>query len=450
MVQINPKRIEQLRDGQPGGGAVVYWMSREQRTQENWALLYAQNLAVERRTPLHVVFCLQNKFLGGTARQYEFMIEGLRETETELNNLNIGLTVLLGKPENILPPFLDSIACSALVCDFDPLRVKLIWQHNISNATKIPIFRVDTRNIVPYNVVSQESELNIFTFNRKLRNLLSEFLTDIPPVIRHPFGDLQNIKPNNWESVRSPLWIDSTVGIISKITAGQTTAKRVLHKFITEKLHNYHTHYNAPDADVQSHLSPYLHFGHISAQQVALDVMAADAPQNAKSRFLNNIITRREFADNFCFYNPNYDLTDLFSERTLKLLAKCRAENRCHIYSLEELEHAETHDNLWNATQIELIATGSIHGYLRKYWVRKIFSWTVSPEEALRSAIYLNNKYQLGGRDSISFTAIVTSIKEIHDRAQVNRLIPKISRNRVVAPCAEKFDTQRYIARFFL
>ncbi|GAB1430673.1 deoxyribodipyrimidine photo-lyase [Ignavibacteria bacterium] len=447
---INPKRIEKLHDGQAGGGAVVYWMSREQRTQDNWALLYAQSIAIELRTPLRAVFCLQNNLLGGTVRQYEFMFDGLREIEAEFAALNIGLTILLGKPENVLPPFLENIACSALVCDFDPLRTKLIWQYNISRAINIPIFRVDARNIVPYNIVSQEPEPDIFTFHRKIHNFLPEFLTNIPPTTRHPFGDLNNTKHNNWDFIRASLWRDSSVGTISGITAGPASAKRVLHTFIHERLNYYHTQYSDPNANIQSHLSPYLHFGQISAQRIALYILAADAPQNAKSRFLNNIIMRREFADNFCFYNPNYDLTDIFSERTLELLAKRRAGCRRYIYSLRDFEHAETHDKLWNATQIEMITTGFMQGYLRKYWVRKIFDWSISPDEAIQYAIYLNNKYQIGGRDSNSFASIVTSICEIHDLVRVNRLILKRTRVRTSVSYAEKFDMQRYIARFTL
>jgi len=60
-------------------GPVVYWMSRDQRVNDNWALLYAQSLAIEYQVPLIVVFCLVPEFLHASVRHYSFMIQGLKE-----------------------------------------------------------------------------------------------------------------------------------------------------------------------------------------------------------------------------------------------------------------------------------------------------------------------------------------------------------------------------------
>ena len=45
---------------------------------DNWALLYAQRLALKLKLPLHVCFCLVPKFLGATYRHFGFMLKGIK------------------------------------------------------------------------------------------------------------------------------------------------------------------------------------------------------------------------------------------------------------------------------------------------------------------------------------------------------------------------------------
>lgn len=73
------------------------------------------------------------------------------------------------------------------------------------------------------------------------------------------------------------------------------------------------------------------------------------------------------------------------------------------MYTLEELEVAKTHDDLWNSAQLQMVKEGKMHGFLRMYWAKKILEWTESPEEALKTAIYLNDRYSLDGRDPNGF-----------------------------------------------
>ncbi|KAB7504236.1 hypothetical protein Anas_09127 [Armadillidium nasatum] len=54
---------------------IVYWMSREQRVQDNWVLLFAQRLALKHEMPLHIVFCLMPEFLDATFRHYDFLLK---------------------------------------------------------------------------------------------------------------------------------------------------------------------------------------------------------------------------------------------------------------------------------------------------------------------------------------------------------------------------------------
>ena len=94
-----------------------------------------------------------------------------------------------------------------------------------------------------------------------------------------------------------------------------------------------------------------------------------------------------------------------------------KSDLRTYIYLPEELEYAKTHDKLWNATQIELINKGKIHGYLRMYWAKKILEWTNSPYEALNIAIYLNDKYAYDAPSANGYTGILWAIGGLHDRA---------------------------------
>lgn len=447
MHSVHPQRIEQLRSGESGGGAVIYWMSRDQRVDDNWALLYAQKLALELRVPLTVVFCLQQKFLNGTTRQYSFMLKGLHEIELALGELNIGFTMLFGSAQETLSSYITKNKSSAVVCDFDPIRLKLVWQQGIAHTITAPFFRVDTHNIVPCRTASEKLEYGAYTIRPKINRLLSEFLTDIPPLVRHPFGDTG--KPTtNWSALRTSLWLDSSVNEVPDIQPGKAAAQTALQTFIGERLSSYHILRNNPNIDGQSGLSPYLHFGQISAQRVALEIQSADAEPDGKNAFLEEVIIRRELSDNFCFYNPHYDSFDGFPAWAQQSLNEHRADKRDYLYTLQQFELAQTHDALWNAAQTEMVLTGKMHGYMRMYWAKKILEWTKTPEEAIVNAIYLNDKYELDGRDTNGFAGIAWSIGGVHDRAWFERPVFGKIRYMNANGCASKFNVKQYIARF--
>ena len=214
-----------------------------------------------------------------------------------------------------------------------------------------------------------------------------------------------------------------------------------------KKLASYETQRNDPTVDGQSNLSPYLHFGHISAQRVAFDIQESDAPKKDKDVFLEELIVRRELSDNFCFYNENYDSFEGFPSWARTSLAKHRNKPREYIYSREQFEYASTHDKLWNAAQREMVTLGKMHGYMRMYWAKKILEWSKSPELAMEIAIYMNDKYELDGRDPNGYTGIAWSIGGVHDRAWGERRIFGKVRFMSYHGCKGKFDTEQYIKR---
>jgi len=146
-MKVNPKRVRRIKDGEPGSGPVVYWMSRDQRVRDNWALLYTLELAG--KGGVAVVFCLVPEFLGATVRQYDFMLGGLKEVEEGLAAKNIPFHVLTGNPGRRVPEFIAGSEAQALVTDFDPLRTKRRWKEEVKKRTSVPFYEVDAHNIVP-------------------------------------------------------------------------------------------------------------------------------------------------------------------------------------------------------------------------------------------------------------------------------------------------------------
>jgi len=240
--------------------------------------------------------------------------------------------------------------------------------------------------------------------------------------------------------------VNRTVGELDWIKPGERAAKKMLDEFISNRLKDYDTYRNDPNKKGQSDLSSYLHFGQLSAQHVALEVRNAKIEEKEKNAFLEELIVRRELADNFCFYNQYYNDFEGFPDWARKTLNDHRKDKREYIYPADVFEQAGTHDELWNAAQIEMNRTGKMHGYMRMYWAKKILEWTKNPEEAIKTSIYLNDKYELDGRDPNGYTGIAWSIGGVHDRPWFER--PVFGKIRYMSSRGpqKKFDVQKYIA----
>lgn len=445
-MRVNRARVRTLREAQEAGGPVVYWMSRDQRARDNWALLFAQELALRRRQPLAVVFCLVPRFLGATMRHYGFMLGGLQDVEDVLRQKNIGFALVEGRPEDEIPSFVDAYDAGALVTDFDPLRIKRRWKARVAKTIRVPFHEVDAHNIVPCWVASPKQEYAARTFRPKLRRVIAEFLTPLPYLKKHPVPWPGKLKSVDWDRLVRGLKVDQTVHEVDWITPGEKAAKSALRRFLRDGITEYDDARNDPTQDGQSGLSPYLHFGQLSAQRVAVNVRDSDAPRRSKDAFLEELIVRRELSDNFCFYNTTYDSCSAFPDWAKKTLDKHRSDRRSYLYSRRECEEGRTHDELWNAAQMEMVSTGKMHGYMRMYWAKKILEWTESPEEAMKIAIHLNDRYELDGRDPNGYTGIAWSIGGVHDRAWNERPVYGKVRYMSYGGCASKFDVKEYIA----
>ena len=441
-MSVNPKRTRLLVEAKERKGAVFYWMSREQRVADSWPLLFAQELALKRKSPLVVLFCISPQFLGATSSQYKFMLKGLKEVETGLAEFDIPFFLLYGDPAEKIPQFIRSHEAGTLVSDFSPLRIKMQWLKSIASEVNIPFYEVDGHNIVPCWQASAKQEWAAYSIRPKIHRLLDEYLVDFPLVKKHPFP-WPEAMDNDWQAAERAIRRDRTPDV-NWAPPGERAANKHLEEFIDQRLIRYDADRNNPVKNGQSGLSIYLHFGQISAQRAA---MMALSSLTDSSPFLEELVVRRELADNFCCYNPHYDSVQGFPNWAYETLKQHENDPREYLYSIKELEEAKTHDELWNAAQMEMVLRGKMHGYMRMYWAKKILEWTTTPAEALRAAIYLNDRYELDGRDPNGYTGIAWSIGGVHDRAWKERPIFGKVRYMSYNGAKTKFSIKGYVEK---
>ncbi len=447
-MEINQDKVYQLKKGIEDKGPIVYWMSRDQRVHDNYTLLFAQNLAFQKNKSLAVIFNITPTFLNAEIRQYGFMIDGLKQTELELHKYNISFSLLAGDSvENILR-FVKQIHAYLLVSDFDPLRVKRKWKESIAKKISIPFYEVDTHNIIPCRKASQKQEYGAYTFRAKIHDCLPEYLCEIPKLKQMKKSYLVDSSNNDWEKITGILNIKNDVKEVGWAAPGESASLLNLKYFLENKFDRYSLERNDPSKDSQSNLSPYLHFGQISAQRIALEVKKFGGNPESEKSFLEELIVRKELSDNFCFYNPVYDSFSAFPHWAKETLLKHKDDKREFKYSKDQFENAWTHDDLWNAAQIELVKTGKMHGYMRMYWAKKILEWSRNPQYALKISLYLNDKSELDGRDPNGYAGCAWAIGGMHDRPWPEREIFGKIRYMNRKGAEKKFDVQAYIRKF--
>ena len=290
----------------PAGGCVVYWMSRDQRVRDNWALLEASRLAKASGAVLRVVFCLVPKFLDATIRHFGFMCHGLKDVEKDCVSLQIPFHLLRGTAVEVLPQFLREQRAAAVVTDMSPLRVPRRWVADVGSALAklsppLPLYQVDAHNVVPLWKASDKQEYGARTIRPKIEALLPEFLTEFPDVPPNSAA-VQLPDPVDWNSVISSLEVDRSVGEVADIVPGAQAAAATLASFIAQRLKIFASDRNDPNKNALSGLSPYLHFGQIGAQRCALAVKLSGGNHESVKSFLEESIVRRELADNFCWF----------------------------------------------------------------------------------------------------------------------------------------------------
>jgi deoxyribodipyrimidine photo-lyase len=442
---VHPSRIKRLNNLPPQkGDYVLYWMQQSQRIHYNHALEFAALKANLLKLPLVVCFGLTDKFPEANSRHYIFMIEGLQELVSDFEKLGIKFVIRIGSPDIICIELAKKTA--TVICDMGYLRIQRIWRQTVANSVNCECIMVESDAIVPVEAASHKQEFSAATLRPKINKALNDYLAPQEQVkLNIPAKHLKfkSLELHDINKIISPLGIDTSVPRSKRLSGGYSKARSLLNTFIENKLSRYALEHSDPAKSCTSYLSPYLHFGQISPLEVAIKIMQTP-PTESRNKFLDQLIVRRELGINFVYYNPKYDSIESLPSWAYKSLSEHAFDKRPVIYNLEQLEQGLTHDPIWNAAQIELASTGYMHSYMRMYWAKKLIEWTPDPGIAFSTAVYLNNKYLLDGRDPNSFAGIAWCFG-LHDRPWPERNIFGKVRFMSETGLKRKFCMDKYI-----
>lgn len=439
---VHPDRIRALRQGPPAPGPVICWLRRDQRAHDNWALLHAQDLALHLGQPLLALVIMEPGALGATHRHDAFQLAGLQETAGQLAAHGIPLAVTMGEAVTAVSDLAQVLQAGAVVADLAPLRHDRQAESLVAERLTVPLHLVDAHNVVPAWRVSDKQEYAARTIRPRIQRQLPEFLTEFPVLRPHPHAWPGRLSAPDWAGMLAAS--DDHAGPpLTWCEPGPTAATAAMERFIERGLAAYDTARNDPTVAGQSELSPYLRYGQLAPQRVALAASRSEA--TGREAFLEELVVRRELSDNFCLHNPRYDDVEGFPAWARQTLEEHADDPREHLYEVDRFEEGTTHDPLWNAAQTELVVRGKMHGYLRMYWAKKILEWTRDPGEALDVAVGLNDRYSLDGRCPNGYVGCAWSIGGLHDQAWRERPVFGKVRYMNQNGCRRKFRVDRYI-----
>lgn len=435
----------------PHGRCIVYWMQRAQRGRDNHALDIAVEIANALDLPCVVYFAAIKNFPHANLRHYAFLNQGLPDIAADCAQRGIGF-ILRRAPHESLDRLLSDVGAAMLIGDENPLREPERWRIHLAAHLRIPFWTVDADVIVPSKLL-EKAQFSAGVARPRLYRALREFL--------RPFENPHAAKP--WKRPRGLLvndpsaditrgWrgFDRSVQPVDAWRGGHHAALERLQLFTRSLLASYDRNRNHPELDGTSKLSPYLHFGHIGPLTIALAIEKAvrkhPSLKPARDSFFNELIVWRELAVNFVRYQPHYDSPACADNWARLTLAKHDHDPRPMLYTLKQLESAHTHDDLWNAAQLQMVRHGWMHNYLRMFWAKKIVEWTPTAAIAMKRAIYLNDRYFLDGRDPNGYAGIAWAVLGKFDRAWGERPAFGKRRSMTTASTARKFDAKRYIA----
>jgi deoxyribodipyrimidine photo-lyase len=441
-IVIQPERIGPGSGLEPVAGEyVLYWMQSSQRGWSNHALEYAIERANSINRPVYVCFGLDVSYPEANHRSFAFMLQGLRETAEDLKDRGIPFFVREGPPYEVAAAFGEA-AC-LIVTDRGYLRHLVEWRERVAAAVDCPLVVVESGVVVPVEAVSGKDEWSAATIRPKILRHMDRYL--VPLVerrVRVPL--LQGEIAGAGVPAIDRLRIDPSVPE-GAFKGGPSEARRRLGLFCAERLSAYEDGRNDPNRDVLSNMSPYLHFGQISPVEIALAVR--ETGLSAAGAYLEEAIVRRELAVNFVRYNPRYDAFDGLPPWAKKTLADHARDRREYLYTRRELEEGRTHDPYWNAAQRQMAIAGKMHGYMRMYWGKKILEWSETPEAAYETALYLNNRYEIDGRDPNGYAGVAWCFGK-HDRPWKEREIFGKIRYMNARGLKRKFDAEIYAQTF--
>jgi len=450
--------------------SVVYWMQRDMRVNDNWAMLYAKYLAETYDVPFRVMYSLDSKNGAQcrTWRHADFLMGGLRCIHRRLDSLNIPLDVLMlceSELDDPVEQYCVDHGVAIVVTDFSPLREFTARTERFVRSAQQKfehcfVVQVDAHNVIPCWYASDKREVGARTLRPKINKLLPEFMVEFPTIdgqkkkfyiARKSNDELKYFDIKRDVDVSQEFDLDRNVKPVAWAKPGEREALEKFEAWLESGNYKlFSEKRNDPTLpNVISNLSPWINYGHVSFQRLALTVRAISKYPDSKASYLEEGIVRRELSDNFVFYTLDvYDSLDAAAGWARESLELHSADPREFIYTKDQFIAAETHDDLWNAAQLQLVEEGKMHGFLRMYWAKKILEWTASPNEALSIAQYLNDHFALDGNDPNGYVGVNWSIMGIHDMGWKERNIFGKIRFMNYAGCKRKFKVADFVARY--
>jgi deoxyribodipyrimidine photo-lyase len=395
-----------------------------------------------------VVFGLTDDYPEANLRHYAFMLEGLKDAQETLKERGIKMVVRKGSPDEVA---IDAGKnASLIVTDRGYMRPQKRWREKVAREVGCLVTQVESDVVVPVEFASSKQEHAARTLRPRIGEYLEDFLVALTPTkVEKQSTNMQakGLDLSDIDGVLDGMDLDRSVGALSHLyTGGTSEAKKMFRRFLQNSFDGYVEHRNQPQTDDVSHMSKYLHFGHISPIWLAIEARRSKTRKDNIESFVEELVVRRELSMNFVFYNDDYDSFSNLPGWAKETLREHEDDEREHVYTRKQLENAQTHDEYWNAAMREMVYTGYMHNYMRMYWGKKILEWSNTPEHAYRTTLYLNNKYFLDGRDPNSFANVAWVFGQ-HDRGWTEREVFGKVRYMSAGGLERKTKPEQYIEK---
>ena len=445
---IEDTRIRALNDRpvQEKASYVLYWMGLSQRAAFNPALEHAVDEANARKLPVLVCYGIAEDFPEVNARHWSFLLEGLAEIGPALTKRGIGF---VARREPPVEAALRYAADAALVvCDRTYPKAARAYYAEVAERAPCRVVQVEGDVVVPVETASPKHEYAARTLRPKLGRLMPEYLKPLEPRrVQHKADKLtveSTLDLSDIPRLVASLKADQGVRPVKRFRGGASQAEARLREYLGGPFGHYATVRGRPESGAASHMSPYLHYGHISPVALVLAVQGSNkGDAEDKAAFVEEVVVRRELAVNHIHYEERFDDYACVPDWARKTLDAHRTDERPHLYTREQFDQGLTHDRYWNAAMLEMRETGYMHNHMRMYWGKKIVQWSASPEEAWDIALRLNNRYFIDGRDANSYTNIGW-LFGLHDRPWGPQ--PVFGNVRSMSEASlKKFDADAYV-----
>jgi deoxyribodipyrimidine photo-lyase len=445
------KRVTVRRGGEPrtDGKCVVYWLQRAQRALDNPALEVAIACGNALGLPVVAYFSVVPNYPNANLRHYHFLQQGLPDVAEGMAERGVGFVVRRPTDGDTLEAFLEEVGAAMVVGDENVAREPARWRTVLAKKVRVPFFTVDADVVVP-SALFNKSFVLLHHFRPKLHAQLPAYLVPLKrEKVQHEWTHRLRSYSLSCDITEGVDKLDRSVGPVDTFVGGTKAALKRLKEFTSTQLQDYDEKRNHPEVTGTSQMSPYLHYGHISPLTIAMAVRAAESrgsvTKEIADKYLDELIGWRELAVLFVKYNPNYDNWECAEPWARKSLMEHAADKRPWSYSLKQLERAETHDALWNASQTQMVRDGWMHNYMRMYWAKKILEWAPDPARAFEWAVELNDRYELDGRDPNGYAGIAWAMVGKHDRPWFDRPVFGLVRYMSGESTGKKFDSKKYI-----